>query len=326
MGGPGAGKGTMCSRVAAEFRYVHLSMGDLLREERTRPGSQFAAIIEENIMQGALVPADVTVGVLMEAIKSQDDWKHSKFVIDGFPRNLEQVEAWNKLVGSSVTMKSCLFFDCSDKNMERRLLTYASDSEQAREDDTVDIIKKRIENFRKDVTFLQRHFQYEGLLERIDSNRDIEKVWHDVQAYFVVQAYNDTKPGGDASHASPVKAIWKLRDKQCEEMFPTGHSHTSTTYTKGTHARQFQSYTILARHRDKHTRNMRSPMDNYVEPMTLAQEIGWHQADDGENIGAKGTPRGMGTPRAFYPRNTCAMTRHLENMYSTNAQHIIRRW
>lgn len=323
LGGPGAGKGTQCRRIAEGFRYVHFSMGDLLRQERSCP--EFGEVINDRIMQGKDVPSDVVVKVLMKAIEHEDNWKRGRFLIDGFPRDLAQIEAFNKIMGKKVVVKSCLYLDAAESTLERRLLALA-DSEHARDDDTVEIIHKRVQNYRKEVCPVQEYFQYEGLFERIDANRDIDKVWHDVQQYFVIEAYHDLGHDGDPTHGSPVKAVWKLRDKQCEEIFPSGHSHTSTNFMKGGQARGFTSYQILARHRDKHTRNIHAPTDHFTEPMTLAQEIGWHQPDDGEHIGAKGTPRGMDNPRLFYPRNTCAMTRHMENMYSTNAQHIIRRW
>jgi UMP-CMP kinase len=326
LGGPGAGKGTMSKRIAEEFKYIHLSTGDLLREERARPGSDMAQIIEEHLMQGKLVPDDITVNVLLQAIEKVPDKKHAHFVIDGFPRDVAQMETFKNIIGPKVILKSCLFFDCNQATMKSRLLAYGN-SEYARDDDIEKIIDNRIATFRQRAGAVQRYFQYDGMLERIDANRDMEKVWVDVQQYFVMQSYREHEHHGqEVGGGSPVKAIWKLREKQVEEIFPTGHSHTAVTSTKETHARNFTSYTILSRHRDKHTRNMKPPMEHFHEPQTLAQEIGWHQPEEGEDIGAKGTPRGMNTPRQFYPKNTCQMTRHLENMYSTNAQHIIRRW
>lgn len=324
LGGPGAGKGTQCRRIVEEFAYEHFSMGDLLRQERNNLDSELGQLVNQHIMQGTLVPDELTVKVLLKAMEGVEDWKHSKFLIDGFPRTVEQMKVFNKIVGPKVVVKCCLYFDCSEATAHKRLLAH-SETEWARDDDNDDVIKKRVKNFRKDMLSIPKYFQYEGLLERVDANRDIEKVWHDVQQFFVVESYHD-QSGNDPHSSSPSKAIWKLRDKQSEEMFPTSHSHTSVASTKAAHARNFTSYQILARHRDKHTRNMRSPTDHFNEPQTLAHEIGWHHTGQDESIGAKGTPRGMTTPRAFYPKSTCAMTRHLENMYSTNAQHIIRRW
>jgi len=326
LGGPGAGKGTMCRRIAEEFRYVHLSMGDLLRAERARPDSEVGQLINSHIQNGTLVPADVTVGLLLQAMQAQEDWKRGKFLIDGFPRDLDQIEAFNNIMGTQVVVKDAIYFDCTQCILEKRLLALA-DSEHAREDDTIDVIHKRVENYITESCPVQRYFQWEGLLERIDANRDIEKVWLDVQMFFVTEAYHDLGHEGDPSHGSPIKAIWKLRAKQSDDIYPTGHSHTCTSAVKGEHARAFSSFQILKRHRDKHTRNMKAPTQNFHEPVSLAQEIGWHQPEyHEEHSGAKGTPRGGDKSRSFYPRNTCSMTRHMENMYSTNAQHIIRRW
>lgn len=322
LGAPGSGKRTQCKKIKEEFHYEHLSMGELLLQERSKPDSDVGSIINEHISQGALVPADVTVEVLKRAMDKVPDWKHTKFLIDGFPRNVEQALAFNEVVGSRVIVSACMFFDCSEANQEKRLRAQAG---AEADDDAITLILNRIANFRNDGAVVKEYFQHEGLLERIDANREVSKVWHDVQRYYVAKDYHDQISGPSAGQ-SATKAIWKLRDKQSEEMFPTGRSHTSTATTKGEHARIFNSYLILKKHKDKHTRNMQAPQDSFLEPMTMAQEVGWHQADDGEHIGAKGTPRGINTPRAFYPKNTCSMTRHLENMYSSNAVHIIRRW
>lgn len=68
LGAPGAGKGTQCSKIVDEFGYVHLSAGDLLREERQRPGSEFGELIEDCITNGQIVPVEVTCSLLENAI------------------------------------------------------------------------------------------------------------------------------------------------------------------------------------------------------------------------------------------------------------------
>lgn len=69
LGAPGAGKGTQCTKIVNEFGYVHLSAGDLLREERQRPGSEFGELIENCIRDGKIVPVEVTCSLLENAIK-----------------------------------------------------------------------------------------------------------------------------------------------------------------------------------------------------------------------------------------------------------------
>lgn len=68
LGAPGAGKGTQCQRIVDAFGYVHLSAGDLLREERQRPGSEFGELIEDCIRNGKIVPVEVTCSLLENAI------------------------------------------------------------------------------------------------------------------------------------------------------------------------------------------------------------------------------------------------------------------
>ena len=60
LGGPGAGKGTQCTRIVKNFGYVHLSAGDLLRAERQRPGSKVGEQIEDHIRKGTIVPVEIT--------------------------------------------------------------------------------------------------------------------------------------------------------------------------------------------------------------------------------------------------------------------------
>ena len=83
LGGPGAGKGTQCAKIVEvtsfinllclildsyfleqKFKYVHLSAGDLLREERNTPGSAFGELIENHIRNGTIVPVEITCSLL----------------------------------------------------------------------------------------------------------------------------------------------------------------------------------------------------------------------------------------------------------------------
>ncbi|TMS09706.1 UMP-CMP kinase [Larimichthys crocea] len=89
LGGPGAGKGTQCSRIVEGYGYTHLSAGDLLREERAREGSEFGQLIANYIKEGKIVPVEITINLLRKAMEEtmQKDEKKFRFLIDGFPRN-----------------------------------------------------------------------------------------------------------------------------------------------------------------------------------------------------------------------------------------------
>lgn len=72
LGAPGSGKGTQCSKIVENFGYVHLSAGDLLREERARADSQYGTLIEDCIKNGKIVPVEITCSLLENAmIKSK---------------------------------------------------------------------------------------------------------------------------------------------------------------------------------------------------------------------------------------------------------------
>lgn len=68
LGAPGSGKGTACARIVETFGYVHLSAGDLLREERNRKGSEFGELIENYIRNGQIVPVEITCSLLENAM------------------------------------------------------------------------------------------------------------------------------------------------------------------------------------------------------------------------------------------------------------------
>ena len=84
LGGPGAGKGTQCANLVRDYGFTHLSAGDLLRAEQDRPGSQFGEMIKQYIKEGTIVPMEVTVQLLENAITEKIEGSGTgKFLIDG---------------------------------------------------------------------------------------------------------------------------------------------------------------------------------------------------------------------------------------------------
>ena len=136
-GWAGQRKGTHCSKIVYTFGFVHLSAGDLLREERNS-GSDHAEMINTYIKEGRIVPAEVTVNLLKKAMAASG--KH-KFLVDGFPRNLSNLETWVGILGQETRVLFTLFFDCPEKTLEERLLQRGQTS--GRNDDNIETIKKR---------------------------------------------------------------------------------------------------------------------------------------------------------------------------------------
>ena len=84
LGGPGAGKGTQCAKLVHDYGFTHLSAGDLLRAEQDREGSEFGDLIKQHIKNGTIVPMEVTVQLLENAIMDRNKGS-GRFLIDGAP-------------------------------------------------------------------------------------------------------------------------------------------------------------------------------------------------------------------------------------------------
>lgn len=112
LGGPGSGKGTQCKKIIDTFSdFVHLSAGELLRDAKNS-GSTAGELIQKCMMEGSIVPAEVTVGLLKEAM-IKFGWEKKRFLVDGFPRNDENYNAWFRIL-PDLHVECCLFLNCED--------------------------------------------------------------------------------------------------------------------------------------------------------------------------------------------------------------------
>ncbi|HOI35454.1 MAG TPA: adenylate kinase [Mesotoga infera] len=96
MGPPGAGKGTQAKRIAHKYNIPHISTGDMLREAVTA-GNDLGLKVKEIMEKGLLVPDTLMIGLVKERL-SREDAKNG-FILDGFPRTVEQAEALDKMLG-----------------------------------------------------------------------------------------------------------------------------------------------------------------------------------------------------------------------------------
>ncbi len=179
LGGPGSGKGTNCARIVRDFGFVHLSAGDLLRAER-ESGSPLADMINNFIRDGKIVPAEVTVRLLRNAMTNSGG---DKFLIDGFPRDMQNLECWQKEMSSSIAeVVFLLFLDCPQEIMLARLLERGKTS--GRNDDNEDSIKKRFITYEQSTRPIIDYFRGQNKIREVDSNRDIDDVYTDVREIF----------------------------------------------------------------------------------------------------------------------------------------------
>ncbi|SLM38881.1 uridylate kinase [Lasallia pustulata] len=178
LGGPGSGKGTQCEKIVRDYGFTHLSAGDLLRAEQDRPDSEFGNMIKEYIRDGKIVPMEVTVQLLENAM-TEDIKQHDgkgKFLIDGFPRKMDQALHFEASVCPS---KSTLFFDCPEDVMLARLLNRGKTS--GRTDDNEESIKKRFKTFVDTSMPVVDYFETKGKLVKILAVRSPDEVYQEVR-------------------------------------------------------------------------------------------------------------------------------------------------
>ncbi len=84
------GKGTQCSRLAIDLNFEHISVGELLREEANRPSSVYADFINKSILESIVIPAQLTCDLIKTKMNSAMQKGIKAFLIDGFPRSLDQ--------------------------------------------------------------------------------------------------------------------------------------------------------------------------------------------------------------------------------------------
>lgn len=180
LGGPGAGKGTQCSKIVERFQFEHLSAGDLLREERAREGSEVGALIEDYIRNGKIVPVEVTCSLLENAMKKSG--KH-KFLIDGFPRNQDNLDGWNRQMSDKIDFQFVLFFNCDEEVCVNRCLSRGQ-SGSGRSDDNLESLKKRIQTYNNDSLPIIKHFEGLGKVKQIDASPSADEVFAKVEQVF----------------------------------------------------------------------------------------------------------------------------------------------
>ncbi|GAA5879494.1 hypothetical protein JCM1840_003427 [Sporobolomyces johnsonii] len=193
LGGPGAGKGTQCARLVNDYNFVHLSAGDLLRAEQARPDSQYGAMIKDYIKEGKIVPMEVTIKLLENAMRDamsseQGEAKEAgkdgvkaiparRFLIDGFPRQMDQAVKFDESVCPSSLV---LFLICPENILLERLLERGKTS--GRDDDNVESIKKRFQTFINTSMPVVDYYRKQGKVVDIDSSKPIDDVYADIVA------------------------------------------------------------------------------------------------------------------------------------------------
>lgn len=179
LGGPGTGKGTMCELAESQLGWTHLSMGELLRAER-EAGGPTATTIEEFITAGKLVPNEITVNLLKNAMENVTRRTgKSNFLLDGFPRSHDNLEGWYEIFGRDVELPKMLYLDCPYEVLEERIMGRAKYSN--RSDDNIESVKLRFETFKAETLPTVELFRSMGKCVEIDTSQDRQAVYAMVQ-------------------------------------------------------------------------------------------------------------------------------------------------
>ena len=142
FGAPGSGKGTQSELIAEKYQLVHLSTGDMLREEIAH-GTEVGKIADALISKGNLAPDDLIIQMIEQKINTYKK-NCNGFIFDGFPRTVAQAKALDELLakhGKKLTLMIDLHVDehlLIDRLLKRGLTS-------GRADDNLEVIKKRLE-------------------------------------------------------------------------------------------------------------------------------------------------------------------------------------
>lgn len=183
LGGPGSGKGTQSANLVHDYGFVHLSAGDLLRAEQIREGSQYGELIKTYIREGKIVPMEITVALLSNAMADSlatappPTGTKARFLIDGFPRKLDQAVFFEEMVCPSELV---LFLDCPEEVMEKRLLKRGETS--GRDDDNAESIRKRFRTFVETSMPVVHAFEKQDKVVSVKATGSVEEVYAVVKA------------------------------------------------------------------------------------------------------------------------------------------------
>ncbi|KAF7255592.1 hypothetical protein EG68_07185 [Paragonimus skrjabini miyazakii] len=178
LGGPGAGKGTVCEKIVQDYGFMHLSAGELLRQACNTAGSTYGEEIERHMKAGTIVPAKVTCGLLHQAmVQGHQSAGCVNYLVDGFPRNEDNRACWETDMGPKTVLKRVLVLECPDDVCVDRCMK----RHHGRIDDNEDTLKRRIRQFKEQCLPIIEYYDVRNLVSRIDGNKTKDEVFAQVK-------------------------------------------------------------------------------------------------------------------------------------------------
>ena len=169
LGAPGSGKGTQAEKLVEHYNLTHLSTGDILRAEvaaGTTLGQEAKAIMDA----GKLVSDEIVLGMIDARL--EEDENPEGFILDGFPRTLDQAQGLSELLERlGEPLDAVMYLDVDPEEIMQRLLA------RKRADDTEETIRKRIDVYREQTEPLVDYYDKQGLLSRIDGVGSVDDIF-----------------------------------------------------------------------------------------------------------------------------------------------------
>jgi adenylate kinase len=205
FGPPGAGKGTQAERLRADFQVPYIATGEMLRDN-VREGTELGDEAKRYMDKGELVPDDLIVAMVAERLQEED--AQDGFILDGFPRTIEQAQALDNQLGElGRRITAVLLLDVPDEEVERRLAgrricvkaghNYHVEFDPPkrdgvcdqdgsrliqRDDDKPEVIRNRVSVYHEKTRPVIDFYEEQGLLRRIDGTRDPAEVHDHIRA------------------------------------------------------------------------------------------------------------------------------------------------
>ena len=200
MGLPGAGKGTQAAKIVERFNVAHISTGDMFRAAIANQ-TEMGVLAKSYIDKGELVPDEVTNGIVKERL-SQNDIKETGFLLDGYPRTIEQAHALDQtLTELDLALDGVINIEVDPNSLLERLsgriihrqtgetfhkvfnppADYKEEDYYQREDDKPETVKRRLDvNIAQGQPIID-HYRSKGLVHDIQGNQDINDVFSAIE-------------------------------------------------------------------------------------------------------------------------------------------------
>ena len=200
MGLPGAGKGTQAAMIVGQFHVAHISTGDMFRAAMANE-TEMGVLAKSYISKGELVPDEVTNGIVKERL-AQDDIKETGFLLDGYPRTIDQAHALDQILAElGIQLEGVINIEVNPDSLLERLsgriihretgetfhkvfnppVDYKEEDYYQREDDKPETVKRRLDvNIAQGQPIID-HYRAQGLVHDIQGNQEIEAVFSDIE-------------------------------------------------------------------------------------------------------------------------------------------------